>query len=267
MLITGAVAALLVVRSALTPAHGPPTEQQPNAASQQSCESKPFWERTKCDPIAFWTLCLVGFTAVLAGVSIAQARVLIRTDRTARAAANAATVAATATKDSVAQMKDTAQRQLRAYVGHSGVSFDNQPAPDSGMIKVVIALKNSGATPAYGVICRTKVDLLPIIPFFAKDFDFRLPPVNARAVGTLGPNQEYRHHAWANRSFTAAELAKLEYGFRPIEQRVNVYVYGTITYLDSFGRSHFTNFCYWINRGGGPVEHIWGVTIFHNHAD
>jgi hypothetical protein len=51
---------------------------------------KSFWERARTDPVSFFTLWLVVFTAVLSGVGVVQLKLLMRAETVAEKSANAA---------------------------------------------------------------------------------------------------------------------------------------------------------------------------------
>src|ERR1700682_435292 len=87
--VTAAVAALLLIGFAISP-YAPHHEAHKKATESTEPEVKPD------ERIARYTLGLAWFTGVLAAVAIAQAYFLIRADKTARIAANAATEAARA---------------------------------------------------------------------------------------------------------------------------------------------------------------------------
>lgn len=83
--------------------HQSPAEQQPATKANQEKPPKSLWnslsviwDKTWEDPVAFYTFVLTGFTGLLAFVSFFQGVLLLRSDRTARIAANAADLSARA---------------------------------------------------------------------------------------------------------------------------------------------------------------------------
>jgi hypothetical protein len=84
-----------------------PYAQQSNAATNAKSDDNKIakswgerlsaiWDRTLDDPVAFYTFVLAIFTAVLAIVAFTQIGFLIRSDKTARVAADAAKLSADA---------------------------------------------------------------------------------------------------------------------------------------------------------------------------
>jgi hypothetical protein len=76
--------------------YGPRTDDSGNQCSRQEEKNYGFWEKTRCDPIAYFTVWLVGFTGVLALVSVGQGILLFRGDKTARTAAESSRISARA---------------------------------------------------------------------------------------------------------------------------------------------------------------------------
>src|SRR6202035_4014094 len=79
------------------PSHTEQADCAPNGACDKERAPKSLWERvtiiwdrTFDDPVAFYTLVLGIFTALLVAVAGIQIRYLIRTDKTARISAEAA---------------------------------------------------------------------------------------------------------------------------------------------------------------------------------
>ena len=140
----------------------------------QGKDPETLWERTTSDPIAFYTLWLTAFTAVLALASIWQGRLLIRADRTANMAANAALTTAQAvklqTEHMEASVREAARNAIaaedqarisqqaiyaneRAWIGaeikhESGLFFSRIGNAD---VRVQVQIKNFGKTPAINV--------------------------------------------------------------------------------------------------------------------
>jgi hypothetical protein len=167
------------------------------------------------------------FTAVLAVVSMSQISLLIRADKTARLAANAAEKAAIATEASVATMKDTAQRQLRAYVG-----VEHADLLPGRVARLVI--KNTGQTPAYdfAVAVMSTVDDYPTPTALLSD---EITPGGPRA--TLGADSVREKEI----PFATVPDHEVD-GFRD-GTRV-LYVYGRLAYRDVFNEDRWTTFRY-----------------------
>ncbi len=156
-------------------------------------------------------------------------------------------------------MRRTGQRQLRAYIV-AGASDVNMHGPENALsVSLGIAVKNTGQTPAHDLSIVSKTDLLehPIkMPF---DFTLRTGPDPSRAV--LGAGQVTESNSPADRPFNGDEMMRArdpEGGFR-------IYIWGSVTYRDVFGRTHHTNFCSSLifEDGGAAVAH---ASEHHNDA-
>jgi hypothetical protein len=168
-----------------------------------------------------------------------------------------------ATKGLVAGTENTAQRQLRAYVGVGADDFgfdtpgENDPNytpidpanPVAGQIYkdfLTIKVKNFGQTPAYGVVVfgnlATTSPFAAMLPddFFTARVPMRdvIPNVPIRPFTSrfiLQPEQTAvsKHAIFDVRAITAAR-----------QRQISVYVWGRIYYRDIFERPWRTMFCY-----------------------
>jgi hypothetical protein len=153
------------------------------------------WERTSEDPVAFYTLVLSVFTAVLA---IATIRVWF------------------VTKALVDGAKDTAERQLRAYIGITGAPILE------GADEWIIAVDywNHGQTPAHDVRGSISVQVLAIDPYPV------FPPAEEwPGSWVMVPNA----HATPDRS-----VALLEHEGDIVSGRKAIFAWGHISYRDVF---------------------------------
>jgi hypothetical protein len=171
------------------------SSQQAASSTQQVAASKPHdqGEQTKPpdgelmgstwltkDAAGFFTFLLVCVGGIQAWFFWVQLRLIRTSLDDARIAANAAKDSADATKESVVLARSTAEKQLRAYVlvtniTISGVATDATPA-------AVIVIKNSGQTPAYGLVVSVAIGLIyypPIIPPPDDEGDVVSPCMNA----------------------------------------------------------------------------------------
>jgi hypothetical protein len=83
----------LIVLYSSKPAPEPTQQQgseQHESKDEGAKEGKSFWQRTTEDPVAFFTLWLVVFTAVLSGVAVIQIKFLVRSEGIAEKTADAA---------------------------------------------------------------------------------------------------------------------------------------------------------------------------------
>jgi hypothetical protein len=165
-----------------------------------------------------------------------------------------------ATRNLVSGAEDTAQRQLRAYVGVGAddLGFDtpgeNNPNyvpipanPVAGQVFddfLTIKVKNFGQTPAYDVIVFGHMAVMPPFAMLPDDFFTRQAPFDALPSGpvrtfvsrfVLQPQQMAisKHVVNDVRPLIAAR-----------QRQASVYVWGRIYYRDIYGRPWRTLFCY-----------------------
>jgi len=188
------------------------------------------------DAAGFFTFGLVIIGVGQALLFFVQLRYMGQGLRDAERAAKAAQDSADATRESVTLAKDTAQRQLRAYIvaRATGISVDDIL---KDKIVVAITITNTGQTPAHqlSIVSRTRVMEYPLkLPF-----NFTLITGADPSRGVLGADQTIESESSAERPLTGDEMMRVqdsEGGFR-------VYTYGTDKYRDVFGNAHYTNFC------------------------
>jgi hypothetical protein len=143
-----------------------------------------------------------------------------------------------ATKRLVGGSEHTARQQLRAYVfldPEKEFTFVRKPSV-TATDETEIHVKNLGLTPAYDVICHSwmTVDVWPL----PDSFEFVGPAGDGPLARSVVPPGGLVHfHTGTSRPFTPNELTAIESG------ALRLYIYGQITYTDTFGRQHWTNFC------------------------
>ena len=98
------------------------TEKTQQAAAERG-EPKAFWETATTDPVAAFTLCLVFVGGLQAYLFLKQLVIIRISLDEAKLAGLAATRTAKATEDAVELSRQTAERQLRAYVQIVGKDF------------------------------------------------------------------------------------------------------------------------------------------------
>lgn len=111
--------------------------------------------------LAFWTLVLAVATIVLGAIAAVQVWMFLRQlkvmrtgQEDSRKLAQAAITSAEASQQTVATMKETAERELRAYVGVSKAFFRYVPVPENmfcRQLRAELQVTNSGRTPASNV--------------------------------------------------------------------------------------------------------------------
>jgi hypothetical protein len=139
--------------------------------------------------------------------------------------------------DALMAQSKAVNANLRAYVtlGLLGVVPQNK---DTGYrYEVRMNLQNVGNTPANKLAFILQTDLLPLpLPpdFTIPAFD-QLP---AAGTSTVGPHQNSVATAVAPRIYSDEEVDEMKHGNKKL-----LYVFGTVTYEDIFGESHYTKIC------------------------
>jgi hypothetical protein len=140
--------------------------------------------------------------------------------------------------------KDSAQRQLRAYVS---ASIEKHPDVDgSDLPEITVVYKNHGQTPAYNVEARmvvlvagdelTDSEISETRTFLAK---------LGKSESVLFPGQEFREASVPGIRIPLSQDQKIAVG---MGAKV-LWVIGEVTYTDAFGASRFNHFR--LNTGGG----------------
>jgi hypothetical protein len=126
----------------LQPVQQGKTEQPQQYNAEENENRKPaesFWQRPTNDPVAFFTLWIAAFTALLVLVSAFQIGFLISANDTATEAANAAKISADIAKRTLTELE-------RPYIFVDIPKFIPSPIKDRPNVQYV--LKNYGRTPA-----------------------------------------------------------------------------------------------------------------------
>ena len=142
-------------------------------------------------------------------------------------------------------------------VQRARVAVDGIPhqiiSEDKESITFQISYKNTGRTPAIKVACASGAALLPSRVPQLENAPNR--PVNA---GTLAPNGT----GVVRSPIISAETMKA------VNDGVPLYLYGTIWYNDVFGKSHWSQFCWKIERLKDNHNLIsFSVWTNHNSSD
>jgi hypothetical protein len=155
---------------------------------------------------------MIGLTLALVGVGVLQLVSFI--------------IQARRLGDTVNVMKDTAQRQLRAYVSifDARIAFDT----DGRTFRPTIVLQNAGQTPAYDVASWTDGDAFDA----SKPPSFSQPiPADQRTLRTVvGPGMKFTLN-----SQKVTEIPGIEGHVR--DGTTAIYVWGRVDYRDAFGRT------------------------------
>jgi hypothetical protein len=170
----------------------------------------------------------------------------------------------------LAAMRESSERQLRAYVvAESGniVNVANpDPMPAGSVYKptgaehaypwgpiAYIRIKNAGQTPAFdvrhwGEICFREFPLTSEFPWNKK---------GVPAASMLGPGIFSTKTLFFGPELTLQEIASLKDGTG------GIYVHGEITYRDAFGKKHITNYRLVHHKLGGAI----GISTDLSFAD
>jgi hypothetical protein len=165
-----------------------------------------------------------------------------------------------ATRDLVSGAEKTAKRQLRPYlIAKVGGMYLQEPGTGRRFTWAP-EIWNTGQTPAYKVRSIVRVNMLPYpLPEnvgLAPD-----PTDEYKGQTTLGKGETVSIHAPAPRIFTAAEVEAVR-----SRAGVALYAWGTAYYEDTFGDTHYTNFCF-CAAWDGPTDVRGELTKQHNDAD
>jgi hypothetical protein len=234
-----------------SPPSGHPRDQQTTAQSENQNQTEKqhslpgFVRFLFPDGIAVFTFFLVLATIGLGIVAIVQINFLERAETISAQSAKAAKEAADATRDSVNLAKDTAERQLRAYVYVLPPPQGIPNAVADGLQRAVVAVRNSGQTPAYQMQFRGNFGFGPYPA--PTNPTFREGPYGGAMV--LNPATELTTGAVISteEKFSQADLDSIVDG-----KTRRLYIFGSVIYKDAFGKDRVTEFCF-AYYGKGPV--------------
>jgi hypothetical protein len=158
-------------------------------------------------------------------------------------------------KGALSLSKDTAQRQLRAYIGVSSASMR---MINKNTLAIVVCIKNFGKTPALKVrhFIDHKMGKYPLRVTLEKP-----TKSDADANAVIFPTIE----SWAQ---DAVDLSK-----EPIVEGMTLFVYGHIIYEDVFGHERWTKFLYLFPAPNVEVplvigsEYLLTINFDGNEAD
>ena len=170
--------------------------------------------------MALWTKRVGQFTIALAFIAVISAAISFYMWREMRKAGDDTKQLVKAAQDAVAIAKDTAERQLRAYVMVEGISASIK----DGKVSVTATFKNAGQTPAYDLISEMYVIVGNPDGMSIKDVDTRKP------VGPMfvGANMSVSHGGELDMS----DIIDFVWS----DPNATVIVRGTVTYRDIFGK-------------------------------
>ncbi len=213
------------------PSSQAPHESSGSAAAKnenpQSHAPETFWQRATNDPMAIFTLALVGFTGVLAvstiGLWLATLRLWRSSDR------------------HVAHAEDTAERQLRAYLAFSvgqHITIKDRQLTEGWMV-----ITNHGQTPAYECISWVACAIMSmkVVP---EVFDAARAGRDStlRSKSIIHPGEPHRVTIFPPPPPTQEQNRGISDG------TLRIYVFGEVTYTDAFNKKRMTTFCRFLVR-------------------
>lgn len=212
----------------------------PKTEAEAAAEAQDKQEKTANDrQLVYWTRALLGVGIVQFLVLVVQAIVFGRQARRLRQtvdemkiATKATEKAANAAERTVSTMKDTAERQLRAYVSIATIEITDLKAGLTPIAHVVV--RNYGQTPAYEL---TSIQGMSM----GVSWDALTPPspepIEVTAT-SLAPSAIVEQDISAPRPLVADEREALLDGSKTL------WVYGEMRYKDAFKIERFTEFRY-----------------------
>lgn len=160
-------------------------------------------------------------------VAAVQALLFLIQLRLMRKSLNSAMDATRVAQNTLALMKDTAQRQLRAYISVTTASIE---FPEPGRPKATLTFKNAGQTPAHDV----QVWIHQWAATYPLKITLPTPPRDfTMAKNTLGAGAHcYMTNEAPQPIFNEPYLNLVG------TSQGTIYVYGEISYVDVFGERH-----------------------------
>lgn len=177
-----------------------------------------------------------------------QAKISKSTERVAWFALLFAAMAAGAAWWTVKVMRDTAKRQLKAYVAMGDAFMRFSTANTQRSAEIALRLKNAGQTPGYNFTtwCNSKIDLPSARPFTAA------PPPDKRAgISIIGPSSSVDLTMYII-GIDDPTLDDLVHG------RKRIYAWGRCDYVDIYGVDRYFEFKCW--NGTSFVDSRCGVS-------
>lgn len=154
--------------------------------------------------------------------------------------------------------RDTARRQLRAYLFLEKVTLRCEPIPNSHPIAKA-SIKNFGQTPAREVRSWMRIKVL------GRD---EPPPVCERGKEFVEPQRPDKLAIppgdYMRQQFDAFTL-KEEHILGLNKRDLTIYVYGRIDYVDAFNKACHTNFCECRKRRAG--QSVWETETVYACGD
>jgi len=135
----------------------------------------------------------------------------------------------------VATMKDTSERQLRAYLSNKIIEIPVN-IDDRGKLSVTTAVKNYGNTPAHNMMGTNHIGIynLPITDTNPLD---KVIFADEISKSSIAPGEVYYMTIALKKQFTQNDISIIESGGRAL------FLVGKIKYVDVFGKQHSSKCC------------------------
>lgn len=158
--------------------------------------------------------------------------------------------------------RDTAKRQLRAYMGVSEeMHVPGGKIGGHGKVTFQPFMKNYGSTPAYNVWVEGNAGIFKKSEI-GPSFHYRIKKTPNPSKGTMSPGQTNYIVCETEEDISDQTIKGINFSDDAL------FVYGTVHYNDAFTKPRKTNFCFEIKfRGDSREVDGWHITADHNDAD
>lgn len=176
------------------------------------------------------------------------------------------------------QTRNTARRELRAYVSVKPETFVNRNLPDGGRsFEVEIKMENGGSTPAYRAAHLGNIVAISdehAQEYFGRQYD-DAPRIGEPNAVTIHQNQFSSGSISSHQPITSEQINKVMAG------EMRLYAFGAVEYRDTFRTKRETRFCYQLDGDGlreldqvgmanegklVPAGKAWTLSRFFNDA-
>lgn len=221
-----------------------PAEKTPDQAKEDRNErdikaASERWLTIYTGLLALLTFCLVVVGSVQVGLFVWQLKLIRESLVDTKKSADAANKAADAAERTINTMKDTAERQLRAYALVSRAEITNVSQGLTTITafttsKIYVSIKNFGHTPATAITCTYAICAKEFPLCTALDGE----PLR-QVIGVIAPGDTFIAHL---------EIPRVSSNGLS-DQRTALYIHGDFHYRDGFHPDRVTHFRY-MRRGG-----------------
>jgi hypothetical protein len=206
------------------------SEQRATQTAANNHPEEALWDTFSRDPIAILTCALVFVGGAQVWLFYRQLKFIREGLVDAKEASDAAKLSAQVADESLKLSRETAQRQLRAYVFVKDGSVIRK-TNDNGQISISaqFCIRNFGLTPAYKF--RTTYDVM-VLETGSEDF----PDIHndSERLSTISPNGEIN----GSHDIVTSDLDRCE-----IDKGLkSVFIFGRFDYVDAFGDKRYLKF-------------------------